>query len=124
MKARVVSSLSVDWIEPPAHRGSYSKLLFNPENCDTRYLDFRVSTTRPQGVIDRHVHREAENIYYVIRGSGVVELDGERHLVNPGDAVFIPPGVEHAMYNTGFEDLVAVVVACPAQDMTRPGLPA
>jgi oxalate decarboxylase/phosphoglucose isomerase-like protein (cupin superfamily) len=33
--------------------------------------------------------------------------------------VFIPPGVKHGIYNTGLEDLVFVVVACPADDMPR-----
>jgi mannose-6-phosphate isomerase-like protein (cupin superfamily) len=117
--ARVVRSEEVDWIEPPLHFGSYSKLLINPENSATKSVDFRVSITRPHGRIEQHVHERAENIYYVVKGRGIVELDGERHLMDPGMLVFIPPGVEHALFNTGFEDLVTVVVACPADDMDR-----
>jgi oxalate decarboxylase/phosphoglucose isomerase-like protein (cupin superfamily) len=28
--------------------------------------------------------------------------------------VFIPPGVKHGISNTGLEDLVLIVVACPS----------
>jgi len=34
--------------------------------------------------------------------------------------VFIPPGVEHGISNTGFEDLIFIVIASPPQDMPRP----
>ncbi len=119
MRARVIDATTVDWIEPPGHEGSYSKLLVNPENSETQYLDVRVSITRPQGAIEPHSHAEAENVYYVIQGTGVIDLDGVRQLVRPGIAVFIAPGVRHALYNTGFENLVTLFVGCPATDMHR-----
>ena len=42
-----------------------------------------------------------------------MELDGERILLEPHMGAFIPPGVTHGIYNTGLEDLVFIVVACP-----------
>ena len=71
------------------------------------------------GCCEPHTHETAENIYYVIKGQGVVELDGKRHLIGPGMVVFIPAGVEHGIANTGFEDLVFIVAASPPQDMPR-----
>jgi mannose-6-phosphate isomerase-like protein (cupin superfamily) len=44
---------------------------------------------------ERHYHAEAEEIYYVVEGSGEMELDGERRTVGIGDAVLIPPGARH-----------------------------
>lgn len=119
MQARVFRAEQVNWIEPPGHRSSFSKMLINPENSDTKYFDFRVSITYPYGQIDAHKHEVAENIYYVLQGNGIIELDGERELVSPGFVIFIPPGVVHALYNTGFENLITVVVAGPAHDMPR-----
>lgn len=119
MKPKVVRSEMIDWIQAPQHFDCFSKPIFNFENSDARYIDFRISITRPHGHIETHVHQEAENIYYVIRGKGIVELDGERHLLEPEMAVFIPPGVYHALYNTGYEDLVTVFVGAPGQDMPR-----
>jgi mannose-6-phosphate isomerase-like protein (cupin superfamily) len=44
---------------------------------------------------ERHYHAESEEIYYVVEGSGELELDGERRPVGVGDAVLIPPGARH-----------------------------
>jgi mannose-6-phosphate isomerase-like protein (cupin superfamily) len=43
----------------------------------------------------RHHHRVAEEIYYLIEGRGVMELDGETRPVTAGDAILIPPGTWH-----------------------------
>ena len=34
-----------------------------------------------------------------------MEMDGVRTVVRRDDVIFIPPGVEHAIYNTGMVDL-------------------
>ncbi len=44
---------------------------------------------------ERHYHAESEEIYYVVEGSGEMELDGERRRIEVGDAVLIPPGARH-----------------------------
>ncbi len=44
---------------------------------------------------ERHCHRASEEIYYLIEGSGEMELDGEVASIGPGDAVLIPPGAWH-----------------------------
>jgi mannose-6-phosphate isomerase-like protein (cupin superfamily) len=46
-------------------------------------------------VTERHYHADSEEIYYVVEGSGEMELDGERRPVGVGDAVLIPPGARH-----------------------------
>ena len=53
------------------------------------------ATLAPGQSTERHYHREAEEIYYVVEGSGEMELDGERRPVALGDAVLIPPGARH-----------------------------
>ena len=45
-----------------------------------------------------------------------MEIDGTRRVVRRHDVIFIPPGVEHALHNTGFQDLVFIVVTTPATD--------
>jgi mannose-6-phosphate isomerase-like protein (cupin superfamily) len=44
---------------------------------------------------ERHFHERSEEIYFVLQGSGTMELDGEERPVGPGDAVLIPPGAWH-----------------------------
>lgn len=49
----------------------------------------------PGQVTERHYHRASEEIYFLLDGTGVLELDGQVRDVQPGDAVLIPPGVWH-----------------------------
>lgn len=49
----------------------------------------------------RHRHPQTEEIYYILEGRGEMELDGQRRLVQPGDAIAIPPGVPHQISNAG-----------------------
>ncbi len=58
----------------------------------------------------RHVHSHTEEIWFFLRGTGVIELDGERHEVGPGSIVLTPHHSEHASWNTGDERLEYIVI--------------
>jgi len=53
------------------------------------------ATLAPGQATERHYHAESEEIYYVVEGSGDMELDGDNRQVAVGDAVLIPPGARH-----------------------------
>ncbi|MDX1733492.1 MAG: cupin domain-containing protein [Halioglobus sp.] len=58
-----------------------------------------------QGITERYV---------LLRGSGIVEVDGlEPRGVGPGDVVTIPPGARQRISNPGAEDLVFLAVCTP-----------
>jgi len=59
----------------------------------------------------RHYHAASEEIYFVLKGSGTLEVDGETRTVRPGDAVLIPPGAWHTLENTGTSEL-RILCAC------------
>jgi len=117
LKAKIMRIEEAFWELPPAHFDAFSKMLIHPTNADTCYFDFRLSSYQPKGYAEVHVHEVAENIYYILRGKGIVELDGKKHLVEPNMVIHIPPGVRHGIFNTGIEDLVFIVVASPPSDM-------
>jgi mannose-6-phosphate isomerase-like protein (cupin superfamily) len=43
----------------------------------------------------RHYHAVTEEIYFLLEGTGAMEVDGSRQQVGPGDAVLIPAGAFH-----------------------------
>ena len=49
---------------------------------------------------ERHYHKVAEELYFVLEGAGEIELDGEGRVVGPGDAILIAPGVWHTIKAT------------------------
>lgn len=46
-----------------------------------------------------HYHTVKTEIYFVLKGNGVITLDGEDHTVGPYGVVIIPPGVSHIWRN-------------------------
>jgi mannose-6-phosphate isomerase-like protein (cupin superfamily) len=69
------------------------------------------ATLEPDEATTRHYHRASEEIYFVLKGSGSLEVDGETRTVRPGDAVLIPPGAWHTLENTGTSEL-RILCAC------------
>lgn len=52
--------------------------------------------TLPAGTAtERHYHKASEELYFLLDGSGQMEIDGETRDVGPGDAILIPPGAWH-----------------------------
>jgi mannose-6-phosphate isomerase-like protein (cupin superfamily) len=49
------------------------------------------------GSTQRHYHRLSEEFYFILEGTGTMEIDGERRSVLAGDAILIPPGAWHAI---------------------------
>ncbi len=64
--------------------------------------------------VGRHHHRETEEIYYILRGSGRMTVGAETRAVEAGDAIFIPREAAHSLENTGIEPMTLLLVCGPA----------
>ena len=53
-----------------------------------------------------HFHKKMTEVYFVLEGSGQIELNGQVHEVKPGTCILIPPGVKHR----GIGDFKVIVV--------------
>ena len=116
-KGTIRPAAEVLWVEPPEHSGgALAKMVVRPETCGSEQLDYRISVYQPSACVAPHSHTAQEQVYHVLEGEGLLELDGERTVVRRDDIVFIPPGVEHAMFNTGMVDLRFVVATSPPDD--------
>jgi mannose-6-phosphate isomerase-like protein (cupin superfamily) len=63
-----------------------------------------------------HFHCRAEEIYYILSGSGRMRLAEEWREVGPGDAIAIPPGEAHQITNTGASELVFLCCCAPGYE--------
>ena len=103
--------------EAAAHYGgAFSKMLVRPEVNGARRLDHRISCYQPKAYMAPHRHQVQEQIYHVLDGEGLMEIEGERRVVRRHDVIFLPPGVEHAISNSGLVDLVFLVITSPPDD--------
>jgi mannose-6-phosphate isomerase-like protein (cupin superfamily) len=87
---------SLDAAEPfTTADGSTIRELLGLPTASVRNQSLAEATLAPGQSTRRHYHLEAEEIYFVVEGRGVMELDGTTAPVAPGDAVLIPPGARH-----------------------------
>lgn len=63
-------------------------------------------------------HLVAEELYYVISGSGVALLDGVERPLKSGDFLRLPPGTTHG-FETAAEELVMLDVHTPGSRTNR-----
>lgn len=61
----------------------------------------------------RHAHREQEELYLVLEGRLRLETGGEALQVGPREALVVPSGVAHQLWNAGADEVTYLVVAAP-----------
>jgi mannose-6-phosphate isomerase-like protein (cupin superfamily) len=107
----------VPWREFPGHfGGALSKPLVMPETAASRHIDYRISLYQPMAYVAPHKHVLQEQVYHVLEGEGIMEIGGKRQVVRKHDVIFLPPGIEHSIANSGLVDLVFLVVTSPVTD--------
>jgi mannose-6-phosphate isomerase-like protein (cupin superfamily) len=89
-------------------------------------LAHRNSTIRNQSLAEarlpigsstqEHYHPQSEEIYYITRGAAKIRVGDETHDVKTGDAIAIPPGQKHKLWNTGNEPLRLLCCCAPAYE--------
>jgi mannose-6-phosphate isomerase-like protein (cupin superfamily) len=63
-----------------------------------------------------HFHPRAEEIYFITHGLGKIRIENETREVKVGDAIAIPPGQKHKLWNTGAETLRLLCCCAPAYE--------
>jgi quercetin dioxygenase-like cupin family protein len=76
------------------------KLMFSGRHTPTEALSFGLAEFPPGAVLPLHHHAPAE-IYHVLEGEGLTEIEGEPHQLRDGVSLFIPAGARHRTTNTG-----------------------
>ncbi len=65
-----------------------------------------------------HFHPVAEEVYFITEGIGEIRIEGETRAVKVGDAIAIPPGQKHKLWNRG-EGMLRLLCCCaPAYEHT------
>ncbi len=63
-----------------------------------------------------HYHAKTEEIYFITSGRGRMSIEDEVQDVQSGDAIAIPPGKRHKLWNTGAEPLRLLCCCAPAYE--------
>jgi mannose-6-phosphate isomerase-like protein (cupin superfamily) len=103
----VVDEADVETVREDGDTASI-RLTFQVEHLEQRVIRYATGRSREVTADGRH------DLLYVVAGRGEVELEGERHVLEPGTAVFVAPGETYAVENSGPEELLAVAVSARA----------
>jgi mannose-6-phosphate isomerase-like protein (cupin superfamily) len=113
MKGRIVRAAQAPVRELRFARGTATDLV--DERVGARGVDVHLNRLRAgakPGPL--HYHTNSENVYYLLSGRLLVQLDDIATELAPGDAAFIPAGVPHSATNVGDDDAVLIEIYAPA----------
>lgn len=91
----------------PLPNGSWSRMVLTSESAPGIVSSLGYSVFTP-GAVTGMVAHSVEEVAYVLSGSGELQTEGAPVPFTAQQALHIPPGLWHAVANTGDEDLVMV----------------
>lgn len=95
----------IEDVEPvPCPCGSSTGII---TRADTELASLHVTEIKDS---ERHYHKETTEYYYILKGTGKMELGEEVVYLRPGTTMYIAPGVPHR----GYGDFKTIVVSIPA----------
>jgi quercetin dioxygenase-like cupin family protein len=88
----------------------YSKtIIFSGDDFAEEGYVLQVVTVPPQTKQRLHLHRQQTEVFYVLEGQAVIEIDGEEYPAGPGDAFICSPGDRHNLWNQSDREFRLVV---------------
>lgn len=69
----------------------------------------------PPGEAHRfHFHPKMEEILYILSGTAEQWVERDKKTMQPGDSLYLPPGIVHGTYNVGNEPLDFLAILSPS----------
>jgi mannose-6-phosphate isomerase-like protein (cupin superfamily) len=96
--------------------GSEVRELLAYRNSVIRHQSLAEAQLPVGGSTKDHYHVATEEIYFITAGMGRIRIEGETRDVKAGDAIAIPPGLRHKLWNTGPGAMHLLCCCAPAYE--------
>jgi len=96
--------------------GSEIRELLAHRNSAIRSQSLAEARVPAGGSTQEHYHPKSEEIYFITAGEGRIRIEAETREVRVGDAIAIPPGQRHKLWNTGKQTLTLLCCCAPAYE--------
>jgi quercetin dioxygenase-like cupin family protein len=112
-KRYFVRAADVPAYQPANHSGTTNRRMVGPETVGAKNVEVVL------GVIERgegaapHAHPGMEQVCYLLEGSALAEIDGERAELHPGDVCYFPAGAMHKFTATSEKPVKVLVIYSP-----------
>ncbi len=89
-------------LQPPfiTKDGSTIRSILDRTNAPVQNQSLAEASVPAGTATQRHYHRISEEFYFILEGSGEMELNGQSRRVTTGDAILIPAGAWHTIRAT------------------------
>ncbi|MFB9843276.1 cupin domain-containing protein [Mucilaginibacter ginsenosidivorans] len=95
--------------EPGPHNGGGKTVGYSFfAKADSLKNTFRKRVLHPGAAVGYHL-QEVDEVYYIVSGTGEMQMNGKTFPVKAGDAILTRPGSSHGLKQTGKADLVIII---------------
>ena len=106
---------------PDAHAGTVNMRIIGQETVGAKNVEVVLGIIDPGGQAEPHFHSDIEQVIYLLEGRMEVGMRGEKERMEPGDAVYFPPGEKHQVDVLGDQPArLLVIYAPPIQSKETP----
>lgn len=113
---------------PANHTGTTNRRLIGPDTVGAQNVEVVLGVIeKGQGALP-HAHPGIEQVCYLLEGSAIAEVGGERCEMQPGDACYFPADAMHVFTVTSETPAKVLVIYTPPygespERVIRPGAP-
>jgi quercetin dioxygenase-like cupin family protein len=108
-----VRGAEVPGYHPANHTGTTNRRLIGPDTVGAKGVEIVVGTIEKGQGAAPHAHPGIEQVCYMLEGTAVAEVGGERCELRPGDACYFPPDAMHVFTVTSETPAKVLVVYTP-----------
>ena len=112
--SRTVHTRAGDAVAFVTKDGSLVRELMHPAKHASRAQSLAEALVEPGAITALHLHRETEELYFILEGSAQMTLGERQFAVSAGDTICIEPGTPHRIRNTGAGRLRILCSCTPA----------
>jgi len=112
VKPGIAHQVGLDW---QLLRGQSLKDPNVPTACMETMMYTAFAMLQPGQAYHAHSHDDHEEVYFIISGTGEMEIDGETQPIRDGDIIFIALNQLHSIKNTGTEFIQFLAFAAQVQ---------
>lgn len=87
--------------------------IFHPSNSEIKTMGIAEATVDVGESTKYHYHSVSDEIYYILKGIGILEIEGDVKEVRENDCVFIPVRSRHKIKNVGKVPLKILCISSP-----------
>lgn len=104
-------------IKTLSNPGVISRQILNPKNSHSARVTITEVHLEPSAIQPRHAHDASEQIWYALKGKGILLLaDGEEKIFQAGDVARFAEGNVHGLRNNSNDEFVYISVTSPPMD--------